>query len=604
MNKIRRLLRYILPYKGLIAANVFFNVFLSIFTIASVPAIIPFLQILFKQTPKIQEPVEWSGIANILPWVQWQFSKNIMIYGESKAVWYVVGGIVALFFLSNLCRYFSLFFIAPVRVGVIRDLRNALYKKMLSLPLSYFSEERKGDLMARMTADVQEVEWSILSVLEALVREPIILIGTLSYMLWVNPGLTIYAFVMILLVGTSIGLLTRSLKRKSTRTQQKLGDVLTIIEETLGGLRIVKAFNAEKHFEKRFVKENNTHGHLLVNIMRRKDASSPLSEWMGVSFVALLIGYGSKLVFNGEMQAASFLAFLFAFFRVIDPAKKLSDAWGNLQKGFAALERIEEVLHAPVTVKDNINPKLWQGFNHEIKFDGVSFSYPNSSHKVLENLNFTVKKGQKVALVGPSGAGKTTILDLILRFHDTTAGKITIDGTDIKEFKITDVRNIMSLVSQDPVLFNDSIEENIRFGDYAHNAEEVLHSAQIANAMNFIDQAPGGLQSNVGDRGSKLSGGQRQRLTIARAFYRNPDILLLDEATSALDSESERLVQQAFDNVLQNRTSVIVAHRLSTITSSDLILVLKQGKIIEQGSHSELMKLKGDYSQMVQLQSF
>ena len=604
MNKIRRLLRYILPYKGLIAANVFFNVFLSIFTIASVPAIIPFLQILFKQTPKIQEPVEWSGISNILPWVQWQFSKNIMIYGESKAVWYVVGGIVALFFLSNLCRYFSLFFIAPVRVGVIRDLRNALYKKMLSLPLSYFSEERKGDLMARMTADVQEVEWSILSVLEALVREPIILIGTLSYMLWVNPGLTIYAFVMILLVGTSIGLLTRSLKRKSTRTQQKLGDVLTIIEETLGGLRIVKAFNAEKHFEKRFVKENNTHGHLLVNIMRRKDASSPLSEWMGVSFVALLIGYGSKLVFNGEMQAASFLAFLFAFFRVIDPAKKLSDAWGNLQKGFAALERIEEVLHAPVTVKDNINPKLWQGFNHEIKFDGVSFSYPNSSHKVLENLNFTVKKGQKVALVGPSGAGKTTILDLILRFHDTTAGKITIDGTDIKEFKITDVRNIMSLVSQDPVLFNDSIEENIRFGDYAHNAEEVLHSAQIANAMNFIDQAPGGLQSNVGDRGSKLSGGQRQRLTIARAFYRNPDILLLDEATSALDSESERLVQQAFDNVLQNRTSVIVAHRLSTITSSDLILVLKQGKIIEQGSHSELMKLKGDYSQMVQLQSF
>ncbi len=604
MNKIRRLLRYILPYKGLIAANVFFNVFLSIFTIASVPAIIPFLQILFKQTPKIQEPVEWSGIANILPWVQWQFSKNIMIYGESKAVWYVVGGIVALFFLSNLCRYFSLFFIAPVRVGVIRDLRNALYKKMLSLPLSYFSEERKGDLMARMTADVQEVEWSILSVLEALVREPIILIGTLSYMLWVNPGLTIYAFVMILLVGTSIGLLTRSLKRKSTRTQQKLGDVLTIIEETLGGLRIVKAFNAEKHFEKRFVKENNTHGHLLVNIMRRKDASSPLSEWMGVSFVALLIGYGSKLVFNGEMQAASFLAFLFAFFRVIDPAKKLSDAWGNLQKGFAALERIEEVLHAPVTVKDNINPKPWQGFNHEIKFDGVSFSYPNSSHKVLENLNFTVKKGQKVALVGPSGAGKTTILDLILRFHDTTAGKITIDGTDIKEFKITDVRNIMSLVSQDPVLFNDSIEENIRFGDYAHNAEEVLHSAQIANAMNFIDQAPGGLQSNVGDRGSKLSGGQRQRLTIARAFYRNPDILLLDEATSALDSESERLVQQAFDNVLQNRTSVIVAHRLSTITSSDLILVLKQGKIIEQGSHSELMKLKGDYSQMVQLQSF
>jgi len=604
MNKIRRLLRYILPYKGLIAANVFFNVFLSIFTIASVPAIIPFLQILFKQTPKIQEPVEWSGIANILPWVQWQFSKNIMIYGESKAVWYVVGGIVALFFLSNLCRYFSLFFIAPVRVGVIRDLRNALYKKMLSLPLSYFSEERKGDLMARMTADVQEVEWSILSVLEALVREPIILIGTLSYMLWVNPGLTIYAFVMILLVGTSIGLLTRSLKRKSTRTQQKLGDVLTIIEETLGGLRIVKAFNADKHFEKRFVNENNTHGRLMVNIMRRKDASSPLSEWMGVSFVALLIGYGSKLVFNGEMQAASFLAFLFAFFRVIDPAKKLSDAWGNLQKGFAALERIEEVLHAPVTVKDNINPKPWQGFNHEIKFDEVSFSYPNSSHKVLENLNFTVKKGQKVALVGPSGAGKTTILDLILRFHDTTAGKITIDGTDIKEFKITDVRNIMSLVSQDPVLFNDSIEENIRFGDYAHNAEEVLHSAQIANAMNFIDQAPGGLQSNVGDRGSKLSGGQRQRLTIARAFYRNPDILLLDEATSALDSESERLVQQAFDNVLQNRTSVIVAHRLSTITSSDLILVLKQGKIIEQGSHSELMKLKGDYSQMVQLQSF
>jgi len=313
MNKIRRLLRYILPYKGLIAANVFFNVFLSIFTIASVPAIIPFLQILFKQTPKIQEPVEWSGISNILPWVQWQFSKNIMIYGESKAVWYVVGGIVALFFLSNLCRYFSLFFIAPVRVGVIRDLRNALYKKMLSLPLSYFSEERKGDLMARMTADVQEVEWSILSVLEALVREPIILIGTLSYMLWVNPGLTIYAFVMILLVGTSIGLLTRSLKRKSTRTQQKLGDVLTIIEETLGGLRIVKAFNADKHFEKRFVNENNTHGRLMVNIMRRKDASSPLSEWMGVSFVALLIGYGSKLVFNGEMQAASFLAFCLRF---------------------------------------------------------------------------------------------------------------------------------------------------------------------------------------------------------------------------------------------------------------------------------------------------
>lgn len=605
MSKIIRLLGYVKKYKHLVALNIICNILLSIFTIASVPAIVPFFKILFDQVQVVhKEVILKSNLSNIIEWVQWKFSYLIVTLGQEKATMLVSGCIIILFFFSNFFRYFSLFFMSPVRVGIIRDIRQKLFSKILDLPLSYFSEERKGDLMSRITADVQEIEWSILSVLEAFFREPIIIIGALACLIYISPQLTIFAFVMILVIGLVIGTVSKTLRRQSTTVLESLGNVMTIIEESLGGLRIIKGFNAEEYTKRKFVKENNHFRDTMVKLLRRRDLASPLSEWLGITVVSILIVYGSSLVFNHKMEAASFLAFLFAFFRVIDPAKNLSNAWSNVQKGFAAMERVEKILHADNLIKEDPNPLPVKEFNKTIRFEQVGFKYNNSESYVLENINLELYKGKSIALVGPSGAGKSTLMDLIPRFQDVTSGSVFLDGTDIRKYNLKDLRDLMGIVSQDAILFNDTIYNNIVFGQKNITEEQVIAAAKIANAHDFISHSEQGYQTNVGDRGTKLSGGQRQRITIARAVLKNPPVLLLDEATSALDSESERLVQQALTQLMQNRTSIVIAHRLSTIMDADEILVMKDGKILERGTHNDLMKLQGEYFGLVKLQSF
>lgn len=605
MSKLFRLLGYVKKYKYPVALNILCNILLSIFTIATIPAIIPFLQILFKQTPKQLQPVQLKdNFGNIADFIQWKFSTLINSLGEEKSVLLACGSLIILFFLSNMFRYLALYVISTVRVGIIGDIRESLFNKILRLPLSYFSEERKGDLMSRITADVQEIEWSILNVLEAVFREPVLIIGSLAYMLYVSPSLTLFAFGMILIIGLVVGTISKTLRKQSGEAQKRLGGVTSIIEESLGGLRVIKGFNAESYQQGKFEKENFAFKKTMIRILRRRDLASPLSEWLGVSIVSLLIVYGSTLVFKGTMQASSFMAFLFAFFRVIDPAKSLSNAWTNIQKGFAAMERIDFIMNAEETIKDIPNAKNINAFKSKIEFKDVWFKYRNSESEVLQNINFEIPAGKTVALVGASGSGKSTLLDLIPRFHDAAKGKILIDGVDIQQYKIEDLRNLMGIVTQDAILFNDTVFNNIVFGQKGISEQEVIEAAKTANAHNFIEAMDGGYQANVGDRGSKLSGGQRQRITIARAILKNPPILLLDEATSALDSESEKLVQQALSQLMKDRTSLIIAHRLSTIMQADEILVMNGGLIMERGTHEQLLALKGEYYSLVQLQSF
>lgn len=605
MSKLVKLLGYIKKYKYPVFLNIICNVLLSIFTIATIPAIIPFLQILFKQTPKIETPVALkANFSNIIEFIQWKFSDLINTLGQEKAVWLACGSIIVLFFLSNLFRYLAMYVISPVRVGIIGDIRESLFHKIMRLPLSYFSEEKKGDLMSRITADVQEIEWSILNVLEAIFREPIMIIGSLAYMLYVSPSLTMFAFAMILIIGLVVAAISKTLRKQSGEAQRRLGGVTSVIEESLGGLRIIKAFNAENHQQAKFDTENNAFKRTMISILRRRDLASPMSEWLGVTIVSLLIIYGSNLVFKGEMIASSFLAFLFAFFRAIDPAKSLSNAWSNIQKGFAAMDRIDFILAADESIQDEPNAREVNDFKEKLSFNNVSFNYKNAETQVLQNITFELNKGKSIALVGASGSGKSTLLDMIPRFQDPIKGSIELDGTDIKHIKIADLRNLMGIVTQDAILFNDTIFNNIVFGETEVTEAEVIAAAKTANAHEFIKEMEGGYQANVGDRGSKLSGGQRQRITIARAVLKNPPILLLDEATSALDSESEKLVQQALNVLMQNRTSLIIAHRLSTIMEADEIFVMNKGKIIERGNHQSLLELKGEYYSLVKLQSF
>lgn len=605
MSKLLRLLGYVNKYRHLVVLNIICNILLAVFTIASVPAIIPFLQILFGQVPVVkQEVILKPGLGNLLDWIQWKFSYLISTQGQQNATIIVCGSIIALFFFSNLFRYLSLYFMSPVRVGIIRDIREKLFSKILELPLSYFSEERKGDLMSRITSDVQEIEWSILGVLEAFFKEPIIIIGSLIYMIYISPQLTIFAFAMIIVIGLVVGTISKTLKRQSTKVLESLGNVMTIIEEALGGLRIIKGFNAEKYTKAKFTKENNHFRNTMVRLLRRRDLASPLSEWLGITIVSVLIVYGSSLVFTHQMQPASFMAFLFAFFRVIDPAKSLSNAWSNMQKGFAAMDRVEKILHADIFIREIKEPVEVTEFKRNIKFENVSFKYQSSETWVLQDIDLELVKGKSIALVGPSGAGKSTLMDLIPRFQEVFGGSVSIDGIDIRKYKIKDLRNLMGIVSQDAILFNDTIYNNIVFGKENITEDQVIAAAKIANAHTFISNMEDGYHSNVGDRGSKLSGGQRQRITIARAVLKNPPILLLDEATSALDSESERLVQQALTELMKNRTSIVIAHRLSTIMDADEILVMKNGKIVERGHHEFLMAQQGEYFGLVKLQSF
>lgn len=600
-----RLLGYMRNYKAYVGLNIFSNIMTALFTALSIPLLVPFLEILFDRRELVMDkPVFGWDIESATASFNYYISQLIVEQGKEAALVFVCVAILSVFLLKNLFRYLSLFFMAPVRNGIIRDLRAQMYDKVMALPLAYFSEERKGDLMSRMTSDVQEVEWSILNVLEAVFREPLIIIGALGFMVYVSPALTGFVFLLMIFTGVVIGGIGRRLKKKSADVQDRLGNLVAILEEGLGGLRIIKGFNAEHYQKEKFRVENDGYRRALTRLLWRRDLASPLSEFLGIGTVAVLLWYGSRQVFSGQLDAETFLTFIFAFYNVIDPAKKLSKAVYNVQKGVGAMRRMEVLLDAPVNIKDGTDALPLSDFQQGLEYRNVTFAYRKDEGPVLKNINLSLPKGKVVALVGASGAGKSTLADLLPRFYDVEEGEILLDGQNIRSYRLRDLRNLMGIVSQEAILFNDSIYNNIVFGIEGVTQEQVEAAARAANAHDFILASEQGYHTNIGDRGSKLSGGQRQRLTIARAILKNPPILILDEATSALDSESEKLVQKALLELMKNRTSIVIAHRLSTIQHADEIIVMRDGQIMERGTHESLLQKDGEYQKLVELQAF
>ena len=567
--------------------------------------IIPFFEILFDQVQLVSEKPELrASVDSMILWGKYHYSQMIVRHNKQSALLMVCAALVIVFLLKNIFRYLSLAFLVPVRNGLIKELRQKLFEKVLVLPMSFYSGEQKGDLIARFSTDVQEIENSILNVLEALIKSPLVIAGCIGFMLYVNPALTVFVFVLIVFTALIIGGISRTLKRTSLLAQNKLGNIISMVEETIGGLKIVKGFGAERFFSNHFSDQNNNYKQLLNRIMWRRDLSSPLSEFLGIVVVSILLWYGSNQVFNGEIDPGTFFAFLFAFFNVIEPAKSFSKAYYNVQKGMAALDRVELILGEPLRIEEHPNPKRVFTVNDNIQFENVWFSYSSDQNAVLADINLIIPVGKTIALVGASGAGKTTIADLMNRFYDVERGKILVDRTDIREIKLTDLRALYAIVSQEPVVFNDSVYNNIVFGMDGFDQKDVEAAARAANAHQFIMNLENGYQSNVGDRGMRLSGGQRQRITLARAILKNAPVLILDEATSALDSESEKEVQSALRKIVKGRTVVVIAHRLSTIQNADLIYVLKDGRIIETGKHTDLLKRGGEYKKFVELQVF
>lgn len=508
--------------------------------------------------------------------------------------------IVSIFF-KNLFLYLSSYVLNPLKNKVVNRIRTELYDKILHLPIGYFTEKKKGDLISRITNDLSEVEGSVVSTIEGLIKDPLMIILNFAFLLFLSPQLTLIVLVTIPIIGFIIGRITRSLKTQSKIVSEKYSESVSILDETLGGLRIIKAFNIEPLLRQKFFKSNSELLQAKNRIGYRRDLASPTSEFLGVTVFAAILFFGGQLVLRGNLlEASTFMTYLAGFYNIINPAKALSTSFSNMQKGSAAIGRIEEVLQTESTVDDNVNGQLLHEFRDRIELRNVSFAYEGVD--VLKNINLTIEKGKTVALVGSSGAGKSTLADLIPRFHDVTGGELLIDGINIRDYALKSVREKISIVTQEPILFNDSIEQNILLGKQGAEQHEVESAAKVANAWNFIMKKDEGFRTNIGDRGTKLSGGERQRLTIARAVVKNPPILILDEATSSLDTESERLVQDAINNMMQNRTSIVIAHRLSTIRHADEIIVLQKGEIVERGSHDELIRKGGYYWRLVEMQ--
>lgn len=550
----------------------------------------------------------WSVSAkSLLNNFNYYLGNYIVEHGQLNALMLISTLVVIMFFLKNLTRYMAMYFLAPIRNGVVRDIRRDVYHKILSLPIGYFTDERKGDMMARMTSDVQEVEWGIMNSLEAAFREPLNIIVFLITMFTMSSELTTFVLVLLPVAGLIIGRIGKSLKKKSVQAQEKMGELLSNIEETLGGLRIIHAFTSEKSASKKFGGLNNQHYSLMNKIGRRRDLASPVSEFLGTVVMTVVMYFGGLLVLGSDskLEPSEFIAFIAIFSQVITPAKSLTTAWYNIQKGLASSERIYKILDAEVLVKDPEHPVEAKPFSDKIHFDRISFSYvKEEGRSVLKNISLEIPKGKTVALVGQSGSGKTTLADMLPRYYDVDRGKIMIDGVNIKDMRVSDLRGLMGVVTQESILFNDTVFNNIAFGMENATEEEVIAAAKIANANDFITTMSEGYQTSIGDRGGKLSGGQRQRLSIARAVLKNPPILILDEATSALDTESERLVQEALINLMKQRTTLVIAHRLSTIVHADEIIVMQSGEIVERGTHQELLNKNGYYKRLFDLQTF
>ena len=605
MRKFFKLMIYAKPYWVYAVINIFFNLLVILFSLVSFAALVPILQILFKMTKPVTSapPLAFNQDA-ILQNMQFYISELIKTYGAHHVLGYICVILVALYFLKNLFRYLAMFFIAVLRYGVVKDLRNALYYKALILPLSYFNEQRKGDIISRITGDVQEVEWSILQMIEIIFRQPITLVAYLVFLFILSPQLTIFVLLVLPVSGLIIGKIGSSLRRTSDKVQAKMGDMVSLIEETLSGLRIIKAFNAIPFSYNNFVKANVDLTKVSTRMIRKRDLASPLSEFLGIMVTAIILWYGGGLILSNDhsIDATIFIVYLGVFSQLLPPAKDISQAAAYIQKGAASLDRIDYILQAEEVIVEKENPLHISNLENSIEYRNVSFSY--NTDPVLTGINLIIPKGKTIALVGPSGGGKSTMVDLLPRFYDITGGELLIDGHDVRDIAINDVRGLMGIVNQETILFNGSVYDNISFGMKDITLEKVISAAKVANAHEFIEKLDHGYDTNIGDRGLKLSGGQRQRISIARAVLKNPPVLILDEATSALDTESERLVQDALLKLMENRTSVVIAHRLSTIQHADEIIVISAGEIVQRGNHQNLIAEEGIYKKLCEMQSF
>jgi len=609
--------RFAGPYMHNFYLNVFFSIIGTIAGLFSFAMIIPVLRILFKMdsaemvTERMMMPDTdslreyFSAIETVVKNnFNYQVNHIIEVHGPTHALITIALVLVGMTVLKTGFTYLGAFFMIPLRSGIVRDLRNTIFKKLTSMPLEFFSEQRKGDVMARITGDVQEVETSIVSSLDAMLRNPIMIIIYFIVMLAISWQLTLFVIILLPISVLLVGGLSRTLKRTSTKGQTQLGVILSQIEEALGGLRVIKAFGAEEKVENRFAQANEKFRRISNRLSRKRQSAHPVSELMGTLIIAVVLCYGGSLIVDGvgNLTGSVFIYYLLVFYSIVQPAKALSTGVYSVQKGMASMDRIDEVLRAESTIKDREDAVELTSFNDTIKYNNLSFKY--NTDYVLKNINITIKKGETIALVGQSGSGKTTLAELLPRFYEATEGSIDIDGRDIRSVTMSSLRSYMGYVNQEPILFNDTLFNNIAFGVDDASEEDVIAAAKVANAHDFIMETEDGYQTSVGDRGGRLSGGQRQRISIARAILANPEILILDEATSALDTESERLVQDALNNLMKERTTLVIAHRLSTIKNADCIYVIHEGEVIESGKHQELIDLKGTYYNLHEMQVF
>lgn len=607
MNQFMALLRrFVPPYKKYLALNVFFNILAAVLTLFSFALIIPILEMLFKikEATYVYMPVDSGSLKDVaINNFYYYTQESISYFGPSATLALLGAALVVMTGLKTGATYLSSYYIVPLRSGIVRDIRNFMYDKVVKLPISFFTSERKGDVMARMSGDVAEVENSVMASLDMMFKNPIMIVVCLSTMIAISWQLTLFVLVLLPLAGMVMGRVGKRLKRKSLEGQQQWGLLMSNIEETLGGLRIIKAFNAEGKVCGRFHRENDVFFRISNKIARRQSLAHPMSEFLGTAAIAIVLWFGGTLILSGgsPITAPEFIYYMVIFYSIINPAKDLSKAMYSIQKGLASMERIDKILKTDNPIKDPVRPVDIESLRGAISYKGVSFSY--GSNEVIHDVSLDIPAGATVALVGQSGSGKSTMADLLPRFYDVASGKLTVDGVDVRDLRVHDLRSFMGNVNQEAILFNDTFYNNITFGVKDATMEQVVEAARIANAHDFIMETEDGYETNIGDRGCKLSGGQRQRISIARAILKNPPILILDEATSALDSESEQLVQQALDRLMRDRTTLVIAHRLSTIRNADMICVMHEGRIVERGTHDELLSLGGYYRKLVDMQS-
>tara|TARA_B110001452_G_scaffold242805_1_gene225824 strand:+ start:2146 stop:3969 length:1824 start_codon:yes stop_codon:yes gene_type:complete len=606
MNYLKQIFRFAIPYKIYAILNIISNVFYAFFATLSMLSLFPMLKVLFGDSKPVYIKPEWEGLGEITAYAESYLNYFVTLKkseGSDDVLIFMVGFVIGSFLLKNIFNYLAMFFITFLRNGVLKDLRNNLYNKITNLPLAFYSEKRKGDTMSRISTDVLEIQHSFLSILELIVREPLTIVFTIASMFIISVKLSLFVLIFIPVSGFVISLIGKSLKRNSNKVQKEQGYFLSIVDETLSGLKVIKGFNGERIFRAKFEDSTKRFYNYSNKLLNKQNLAGPTSEFLGISVIAALLWYGGQMVLNEKtLDPSLFLVYMGLAYQILTPAKAISKASYSVKRGNAAAERVMEILHTQSALEDLPNATKKTSFDKAIELKGIHFKYEDEY--VLKNFSISVPKGKTVALVGQSGSGKSTIANLVTRFYDVNDGQIEIDGTNIKTLTKHSLRHLMGLVTQDSILFNDSIKNNILLGKEDSGDSEVIKALKIANAWEFVKDLPNGIDTNIGDSGNKLSGGQKQRLSIARAVLKNPPIMILDEATSALDTESERLVQIALENMMKNRTSIVIAHRLSTIQNADEIIVMQKGEIVEQGKHQELLDKKGVYSNLVAMQSF